>query len=95
MRIKVKDLRRTIHEELEYAQTINELFGSKPDFDKMITEFLEQLWKLNERLNDVHKAAPSGPAKAIVAGMHSDLFNKIAEFRDHVKQLKGLTKKEA
>ena len=95
MRVKVGDLRRLIHEELERDHVINEFFGGKADFGKMITEFLEQLWKLNERLNDVHKAAPPGPAKAIVAGMHSDLFNKIAEFRDHVKQLKGLTKKEA
>jgi len=94
MRVRLGDLRKLIREEVEYTHAMNELFGSKPDFSKMITQFLEELWKLNEKLNDVHKAAPGGPAKAVVAGMHSDLFNKIGEFREHISQLKSLAQKK-
>lgn len=94
MRVSVKELRKLIREEKEYANAINELFGNKPDFGKMLDSILQDLANTNKKVEQAHQAAPSGPAKAIVAGIHSDLFNKVAEFRKYIEQLKNMANKK-
>ncbi len=95
MKTSIKQLRRLIHEEREYVQAMNELFGigQGPDFSKMLDSIMMDLQTTGKKLEKAHEAAPEGTAKAIVAGLHSDLFNKAAEFRKYVEQLKGLVKK--
>ena len=92
IRIPLKDLRKLIREEAEYAEAINELFGKKPDFGAALKDILQDLANTNKKIEKAHELAPQGPAKAIVAGMHSDLFNKVAEFRTHIGELMKLLK---
>lgn len=95
MKTSVKELRRLIREEQEYTGALDELFGigEKADFGKMLDVIMQDLANTNKKLEKAHEVAPQGTAKAIVAGLHSDLFNKIAEFRKYVEQMKGLIKK--
>ena len=94
MRISVGDIKQLISEEREYTQALNELFGvgEKPDLGKMLDVIMQELYATNKHLEKAHDAAPEGTAKAIVAGLHSDLFNKISEFRKYVEKLKGIVK---
>jgi hypothetical protein len=94
MKTTVKQLRRLVREEREYTLALNELFGigEKPDFGKMLDIIMHDLYAINKKIEQAHKAAPDGTAKAIVAGLHSDLFNKIGEFRKYVVKLKSLVK---
>lgn len=92
MKIKAGELRKLIQEEHEYAQALQELFG-KPDFNGLLDSILMDLQNLNKKVERVHQVAPQGPAKAIVAGIHSDIFNKAAEVRKYVEQLKSLARK--
>jgi hypothetical protein len=92
MQVKLGDLRKVIREEMEYAQAINEIFGKKQDFGGMLDQIVQHLFNINKEVEEAHKLAPMGPAKAIVAGIHSDLFNKVAEIRKYVEQLKGMAK---
>jgi hypothetical protein len=88
----VSQLRKLIREEREYTRALNELFGigEKADFGKMLDSVMVDLQNTNKKLEKAHQVAPQGTARAIVAGLHSDLFNKIAEFRKYVEKLKGL-----
>lgn len=93
MKVRLGDLRKVIREEQEYAQALNELWGKKaPDFGGMLDQIVQHLFNINKEVEEAHKLAPQGPAKAIVAGIHSDLFNKVAEIRKYVEQLKGMAK---
>jgi hypothetical protein len=94
MKIRVGDLKQLIQEEQEYSQALQELFGKKqPDFNGILDAILMDLQNLNKKVEQAHELAPAGPAKAIVVGIHSDIFNKAAEVRKYVEQLKGLAKK--
>ena len=88
MKVKVKQLRKLISEQIE----LNELFG-KSDFSQVLDNILQDLQNTNKKVEKAHELAPQGPAKAIVAGLHSDLFNQVAEFRKYVEQLKAMVKK--
>ena len=99
MRVRLGDLRRVIREEREYAEALQEIFGSNKEkaagfagarYLGALQNFLNDLYALNQKLEAVHEMAPGGPPKAVIAGIHSDLFNKIAEFRKHMDQLKGM-----
>jgi hypothetical protein len=82
-----------IEEELHAVLThrrLNEMFG-KHDFASALSDIMQALQGAEKKIEKAHEMAPPGPAKAIVAGLHSDLFNKIAEFRDHIRQLQGMS----
>lgn len=49
-------------------------------------EVLYDLYDVNKKIEKAHRLAPQGTAKAIIAGMYSDLFNKIAEFRKYIEK---------
>lgn len=89
MRTTVGQIRRLIREEA----AVNELFGKKADLSSVLDDVLQDLLDANKKVEKAHELAPQGPAKAIVAGLHSDLFNKASEFRKYVEQLKALVKK--
>lgn len=92
MKTTVGQLKRLIQEEREHAEAVNEIFGKKADFGSMMKDVLQDLYDTNKKIEQAHSLAPQGPAKAIVAGMHSDLFNKVAEFRKHIEELMKLSK---
>ena len=82
-----------IEEELQAAlvtRRLNELFG-KHDFASALGDIMQALQAAEKKVEKAHEMAPAGVAKAIVAGLHSDLFNKIAEFRDHIRKLQSLS----
>lgn len=93
MRATVGQIRRLIREEAQRQSTVNELFGKKADLGSVLDDVLQDLLDANKKVEKAHELAPQGPAKAIVAGLHSDLFNKASEFRKYVEQLKALVKK--
>ena len=93
MRVSVGDLKQLIREEREYAQALQELFGSRPNFESVLDAIMTDLQSLNKKIEKAHELAPAGAAKAIVTGIHSDIFNKSAEIRKYVEQLKGLAQK--
>jgi hypothetical protein len=103
VRTTLGELRKLVREEREYVRTgvrppkdvaaLNELFGSTPDFSKLLDGVMDDLNHAGKKVEKAHELAPAGNAKAIVAGLHSDLFNKVAEFRKYVEQLKGMAKK--
>ena len=92
MKTTIGELKRLIQEEREYAEALNELFGKKQDFGEMMKAIIQDLYNTNKKIEQAHQLAPAGAGKAVVAGMHSDLFNKIAEFRKHVEELMKLGK---
>ena len=89
MKISIRQLRVVIREEFAALDTLNELFGKK-DFASALDAVLQGLADTNKKVEHAHELAPQGPAKAIVAGLHSDLFNQIGEFRKYVEKLKSL-----
>ena len=93
MKSSIKELRQLIREEVEYSRALNELFG-KPDFGKMMDDIMQDLYDTTKKIEKAHQLAPAGAGKAIVAGLHSDLFNKVAEFREYVNKLKVMAQKK-
>lgn len=87
MKVTVRQLRSLIKEQLQL-----ELFG-KNDFSGVLDAIVSDLYNVTKKVEKAHELAPQGPAKAIVTGLHSDLFNQVAEFRKYVEQLKGLAKR--
>lgn len=61
------------------------------EFTTYLDKVLQDLHDTGKKLEKAHELAPGGTAKAIVAGLHSDLFNKAAEFRQYVNQLKKIS----
>jgi hypothetical protein len=51
---------------------------------------LADLHHAGKRLETAHEAAPAGAAKAIVAGLHNDLFNMTSSFRSYVAEVKRI-----
>jgi len=90
MRITVGQLKKLIKEEREYAAAIQELLGENSEFGSILDSVLSDLGATNKKIEKAHEIAPQGPARAIIAGLHSDLFNKVAEFRKYIAQLKKL-----
>lgn len=82
MKVTLGQLRILIREEVAMG-----------DFGSVLDDVMHDLYATNKKIEKAHELAPMGPAKAIVAGLHSDLFNKVAEFRKHVEQLKQLKKR--
>lgn len=48
-----------------------------------------------QSLEDAHPQAPDEESKAIVAGLHSDLFNAKAQARPFIQKLKSVSKKKS
>jgi len=92
MQVRVGDLRQLVREEHEYAEALQEIFGKKQDFGGLLDQILMDLQNTNKKVEQAHQLAPQGPAKAVVAGIHSDLFNKAAEIRKYVEQLKSMAR---
>ena len=88
MKTSVRQLRSLIREQLQL-----ELFGGKSDFSGILDGIVSDLYGVTKKIEKAHELAPQGTAKAIVTGLHSDLFNNVAEFRKYVEQLKGLAKR--
>ena len=95
MRTTVKELRKLIREETEYSEAIAQLFSENADFGSILNDVLQDLFNTNKKIEKAHELAPQGPAKAIIAGLHSDLFNQAAEFRKYIDQLKKLANQRA
>jgi hypothetical protein len=89
MRATVGELRKLIREEHDYVRVLCELSGGE-GFSELLDNVMQDLAGANKKVEQAHQLAPAGTAKAIVAGLHSDLFNKISEFRGYVAQLKKL-----
>jgi len=89
--ITIRELKQAIREELCFNEA---LFGGEGRYEDILDSVLRDLYDTNKKLERAHQLAPSGPSKAIVMGLHSDLFNKAAEFRKYVAQLKAMAKKE-
>jgi hypothetical protein len=89
----IGELRKLVREERERAGFLNELFGSRPDFSALLDSVMQDLSDASKKVEKAHGLAPEGTARAIVAGLHSDLFNKTSEFRKHIEQLKGIVRK--
>ncbi len=90
MKVRYGDIKRMIREEREYSLALQEIFGKKPDFAGILDKIMADFQNLGKEVEEAHKLAPQGAAKAIVAGIHSDLFNKGAEIRKYVEQLKRM-----
>lgn len=91
MKVTLGQLRSLIREEV----SINELFGKPSSFAGVLDSIVNDLYgvtKKVEKAQKAHELAPGGAAKAIVTGLHSDLFNQVAEFRKYVERLKGMAK---
>lgn len=89
MKTTVGQLRRIIKEE----QDLREFFSKKETLANLLDQVLQDLQDTNRKIEKAHQIAPVGPARAIVAGLHSDLFNQTAEFRKYVAQLKTMVSK--
>jgi hypothetical protein len=91
VKLTVGQLKQIIREADEREQ-LKEFFGSKKgsSFGAVLDDILKDLYDTNKKVEKAHELAPAGPAKAIVMGLHSDLFNKVAEFRKYVEELKKL-----
>lgn len=92
--LSIADVRSFVRSTLVREHALDELFG-RSDFSSVLDAVLKDLLDTNKKLEKAHQLAPQGPAKAIVAGLHSDLFNTSAEFRKYVEQLKGMVKESA
>lgn len=100
MEITREQLQRLIDEEFDRALAkrqgrlnealIRELAGNVGD---ALDEVIHDLYGTTKKLEQAHELAPEGPAKAIIAGLYSDFFNKVAEFRKYAGQVKALAKK--
>lgn len=90
MKVTVGELRKLVREERRRA--LNEDVG-QADFSSVLDSILQDLYNTNKKVEKAHELAPQGPAKAIVAGIHSDLFNKVAEIRKYAEQLKKMAKR--
>lgn len=88
MKVTVGQFRSLVREQLQL-----ELFGKPADFASVLDSIVSDLYGVTKKVEKAHELAPQGPAKAIVTGLHSDLFNQVAEFRKYVEQLKGLVKR--
>lgn len=71
--------------------TLSEDVG-QADFSSVLDSILQDLYNTNKKVEKAHELAPQGPAKAIVAGIHSDILNKAGEIRKYVEQLKKLAR---
>jgi len=85
MRARVGDIKQLIREELELSEG---MFGGGNKLNKLLDAVMSELQDVNKKLEVAHKLAPAGAAKAIVMGLHSDIFNKIADFRKYICQVK-------
>jgi hypothetical protein len=83
MKVNVVSLRRFVREEIQRPQPVGSLSAA---LDAAMESFLQ----VNKSLESAHALAPEGEARATIAGLHSDIFNKIAEFRGYVRRLKSL-----
>ena len=100
MEITKEQLQELIDEEFERAllrrrghleeALIRELAG---DVGSALDEVIKDLYETTKKLEQAHESAPEGPARAIIAGLYSDFFNKVAEFRKYAGQVKALAKK--
>jgi len=86
MRTNIGQLRRLIREALEQANGGN-------DFGTALDDVINDMYNTTKKVEQVHELAPEGQAKAIVAGIYSDMFNGLAEFRKYVRQLKAMAAK--
>lgn len=68
--------------------------SEQADFGLVLDSVLQDLYSTNKKVEKAHELAPEGPAKVIVAGIYSDLFNKVAEIRKYAEQLKKLSKQQ-
>lgn len=96
MKVTVGQLRRIIREVRVGLSEDSRASASsqQADFGTVLDSILQDLYNTNKKVEKAHELAPQGPAKAIVAGIHSDLFNKVAEIRKYAEQLKKLARQQ-
>jgi hypothetical protein len=68
---------------------VQALWGGR-DYDKLLDAILDGLQGTDRVIEKAHETAPSGAPKAILTGLHQDLFQTISEFRGYIKQLKSM-----
>ena len=56
----------------------------------VLDDAMRDLHSAEKKIEAAHELAPQGAARAIVAGVHSDLFNTEASFRKYFEQVKRL-----
>ena len=76
--------------------TIGQLRGAilEATYDEDIDSVMNGLKMACDALEDAHPQAPDEDSKAIVAGLHSDLFNARASARPFIQRLKTAAKKK-
>ena len=81
----VGEIRRAVK-----AALLQEL-GGRPatTYNDFLNRTLYDMQSLLKTVERAHQLAPQGTAKAIIAGIHSDLFNQAAEIRKYVERLKN------
>lgn len=85
MKIRIDELRSLVRAEL-----LREAAGSYPN---LLDAVLQNLKGADDTLTQAFEAAPEGKPRAIIMGLHQDLFNTIASFRGYVRQLKSASMK--
>ena len=69
---------------------IKETVSAQVGYQSLLDQAMQDMLSANKTLEKAHEQAPAGAPKAIIMGLHSDVFNTIATFREYVGKLKGL-----
>lgn len=59
-------------------------------YQSLLDQAMNDMLSVNKTLEKAHEQAPAGAPKAIIMGLHSDVFNTVATFREYLGKLKGL-----
>ncbi len=59
-------------------------------YDSLLDEIMSNLMSVDKTIERAHEVAPAGASKAVLVGLHQDLFQMTHEFRTYIRQLKQL-----
>jgi len=68
------------------AVRISGLVQSSTDYENSLDDYVGKLDEAKKLLENIHEKTVSPPGKAIIVGMHSDLFNFIADRENGVRK---------
>lgn len=68
------------------------ILRASSEYEEMVDDYMDRLTDAQKFLEVLHRKTPSPEGKAIVMGLHSDLFNFIADARDWARKLKFMDK---
>lgn len=59
-------------------------------YQSLLDQAMNDMLSVNKTLEQAHEQAPAGVPKAIIMGLHNDVFQTVTTFREYVGKLKGL-----